>query len=185
MSWKDVKKRYPEAEVLSTNTGWDRPYGTNPYSGYDTGSPYLFKGEISPKTLDNLNPLDRVLLVEYKSKLRYYSYKSLRRKHVINDFLDNSKIVVFWTKGTASALDESQIKNGRDVGTANAFLSNLENIELSFYLENNLFKDNKTNSVWDSTGYAVSGPMEGKKLELITGTQHFWFSAAAFFPYTE
>jgi uncharacterized protein DUF3179 len=182
MSWYDAKKRYPEAKVLSTNTGWDRPYGTNPYSGYDSGSPFLFKGDTAPLTPENLNPLDRVLLVEYKDMVRSYSYKSLSREHVINDNLDKSKIAVFWIKGTASALDESRIENGKDVGTANAFLSKVENKELDFYFDDNLIKDRESNSTWDFTGYAVSGPMEGQKLELITGTQHFWFSAAAFFP---
>ncbi|MCK5673499.1 MAG: DUF3179 domain-containing protein, partial [Spirochaetales bacterium] len=164
MSWNDAKNRYPKALVLSTNTGWDRPYGTNPYSGYDTGSPFLYRGEITPQTSENLSPLDRVLLVEHKNIVRYYSYKSLNKEHVINDTLNNSKIAVFWTKGTASALDVSKIENGRDVGTANAFLSNVENIELDFYFDENLIKDSETNSIWDFTGYAVSGPMKGKRL---------------------
>jgi hypothetical protein len=56
------------------------------------------------------------------------------------------------------------------------------NIEIDFYFDKNLIKDRQTNSVWDYTGYSVSGPMKGKKLELLVGIQHFWFSAAAFFP---
>lgn len=182
MSWNDASKRYPEAQVLSTNTGWERPYGTNPYSGYDSGTPFLYKGDQPPKTSENLNSLDRILTVRYKGKYQHYSYKSLKQEHVINDILGERSIVIFWTDGTASALDSAQIKNGRDVGTANAFLSIAESKELDFYFEEGVFKDKQTNSIWDLTGYAVSGPMEGKKLELITGTQHFWFSAAAFFP---
>jgi len=182
MSWKDAVERFPEAMVLSTDTGWDRPYGTNPYSGYDTGDPFLYRGESAPRTLENLNPLDRVLLVEYNGQVRYYSYQSLRNKHVINDSLGSSKIAVFWTEGTASALDTSRIEDGRDVGTANVYLSNIENRDQEFYFESTQIKDRQTDSVWDSTGYAVSGSMKGKALELLAGTQHFWFSASAFFP---
>ena len=182
MSWIDAIERYPKALVLSADTGWDRPYGRNPYSSYDTGSPFLFRGDNPLPTVENLNPLDRVLLVEYQNQSNYFSYKTLRKEHLINARLNNKKIVVFWEPGTASALDDSIISKGRDVGTANAFLSTIEGKELEFYFENNLFKDRLSNSVWDYTGYAVSGPMKGKKLELIAGTQHFWFSASAFFP---
>ena len=101
------------------------------------------------------------------------------------DILAGRKIVTFWTAGTASALDTSRINDGRDIGTANAFLSNVEGKELDFYFDGTLFRDRQTNSVWDYTGYSVSGSLEGKKLELIVGTQHFWFSASAFFPLGE
>ena len=140
MSWNDAVERYPKAMILSANTGWDRPYGTNPYSGYDTGSPFLFRGETTSQTLENLNPLDRVLLVEHQNKVRYYSYKSLSKEHIINDSLNNTKIVVLWSEGTASALDVSRIEDGRDVGTANAFLSKTENLELDFYFDEGDFK---------------------------------------------
>ncbi len=182
MSWNDALIRYPKAMVLSTNTGWNRPYGTNPYSGYDSGTPFLYRGVQPPKTSENLNTLDRIITVSYKDKFNHYSYKSLQQEHVVNDILGEDSIVIFWSGGTASALDSSQIKNGRDVGTANAFLSIAENRELDFYFDEGVFKDKQTNSIWDHTGYALSGPMEGKKLELIAGTQHFWFSASAFFP---
>ncbi|PSO50761.1 MAG: hypothetical protein BRC31_07200 [Actinobacteria bacterium QS_5_72_10] len=42
-AWGDVAQRWPDAEVLSRDTGHDRPYGENPYVGYDEGgSPMLF-----------------------------------------------------------------------------------------------------------------------------------------------
>jgi hypothetical protein len=182
LSWGDTKIRYPKALVLSTNTGWDRPYGSNPYAGYDTGSPFLYRGETPPLTNENLSILDRILTVGRDNEIRHFSYKTLKQKQVVNDILARRKIVVFWTEGTASALDTYRINDGRDVGSANAFLSNVEGKELDFYFDGRLFRDRQTDSVWDYTGYAVSGTLEGKELELIVGTQHFWFSAAAFFP---
>jgi len=35
ISWADFKAANPDGLVLSRNTGFNRPYGSNPYSGYD------------------------------------------------------------------------------------------------------------------------------------------------------
>jgi len=37
LNWKEVRTRPPQAQVLSRETGFDRPYGKNPYEGYDRG----------------------------------------------------------------------------------------------------------------------------------------------------
>jgi hypothetical protein len=60
VSWKDFKKEYPEAEVLSRSTGYTRPYGDSPYDGYDTGRPWLFRGA----TDDRLPAMERVVIVK-------------------------------------------------------------------------------------------------------------------------
>jgi hypothetical protein len=185
ISWEDAMVKYPNALVLSADTGWDRPYGTNPYAGYDTGSPFLYRGQAPPWTNESLNMLDRILTVENDNEIRHYSYKALKQEQLKNDIMKDRKIVVFWAAGTASALDSSRINEGRDVGTANAFHSKIDDVELDFGYDGSQFTDRKTGSIWDHTGYAVSGPLKGRQLELITGTQHFWFSAAAFFPNTK
>jgi Protein of unknown function (DUF3179) len=48
LSWKQVQRLHPAAEVLSRDTGFERDYGTNPYTGYDAdpeSQPFLFDGE--------------------------------------------------------------------------------------------------------------------------------------------
>lgn len=35
VAWRDFAAAEPSALVLSQDTGFSRPYGTNPYSGYD------------------------------------------------------------------------------------------------------------------------------------------------------
>ena len=41
-------ERYPNGLVMSRETGYNRQYGTNPYSNYDSrpGRPFLFRGEM-------------------------------------------------------------------------------------------------------------------------------------------
>ena len=47
ISWADFKEANPGSLVLSRSTGFDRPYGGNPYSGYDRVDrpPFLFEGD--------------------------------------------------------------------------------------------------------------------------------------------
>ena len=46
VSWGDFKDAFPDADVLSRETGHNRDYGRNPYYGYDRvdQSPFLFRG---------------------------------------------------------------------------------------------------------------------------------------------
>ncbi len=41
VSWEEFQRAHPEGVVLSRETGFRRPYGFNPYQGYDTGRPWL------------------------------------------------------------------------------------------------------------------------------------------------
>lgn len=180
LSWKDAKRRYPNALVLSEKTGWNRPYGTNPYRGYDTSTPFLYTGSPPVATTEQLSLLDRVVLVSYEGETRLVSYKQLRKERFVQFRLKDRSIVVFWTSGTASALDTSIIKQGRDVGIANAFYAYSGNQKLTFVLDEGGFIDKETESSWDISGFSTKGPLAGKHLNPVAAIQHFWFSAAAF-----
>ncbi len=43
VSWEDFRTSFPDGSVLSQDTGFSRPYGRNPYVGYDdiNSSPFL------------------------------------------------------------------------------------------------------------------------------------------------
>ncbi len=123
VSWETFKKQYPRGKVLSRDTGYpdyaDR-YGRNPYVGYDApgSSPWRFFQATSD---DRLLPKERVVAVEFDSEARAYPFSSLRDELVVHDEVNGIEIVVFWTPGTASALDSESIADGRDVGTTGVF----------------------------------------------------------------
>src|SRR5919201_2946455 len=61
LSWGEFKRRYPAGTVLSLHTGFDRPYGENPYAGYETDpSPSSF---FTGKTDASLPAKERVAAV--------------------------------------------------------------------------------------------------------------------------
>ena len=55
VAWRDFVTADPTARVLSQDTGFDRPYGTNPYSGYDDPDGDLLFG--LPDDLDTRLPV--------------------------------------------------------------------------------------------------------------------------------
>ncbi len=104
-SFANFKTRAPDGDVLIPNNPGMRQYGANPYAGYDTASmPFLFRGEL-PKYI---NPMVRVVVVEKKA----WALPLLVQKGSVFD----GDLVLSWTAGQNSALDERAIRKGRDVG---------------------------------------------------------------------
>jgi len=183
ISWEEFKEANPDADVLSRETGYQRSYGRNPYPGYDDVNrpPFLYDG---PETPDALPAVARILAVEIGDETVAYPYDVLSEVKVVNDSVGDEDIVVFWTPGTASALDSSTISEGEDVGSAVAYSRLVDGSTLTFKPEGENFVDNETGSTWDIQGRAISGPLADERLEEVVGVNHFWFSWAAFKPET-
>ena len=183
ISWGDFKAGFPDADVLSRETGHQRSYGRNPYAGYDRAdrSPFLFKG--SPD--DRLLPMERVVALELDGQRLAFPFLTLELEPIVNYSVNGRDIVVFFQPGTASALDQQSIAKSRDVGAVGVFGAVLDGQMLTFRVGADGFTDNETDSVWNVLGQAVSGPLAGKSLTPIVHGNHFWFAWAAFAPETE
>ncbi|MDL1943593.1 DUF3179 domain-containing protein [Chloroflexi bacterium CFX2] len=182
ISWADFKELYPDGRVLSRDTGHSRNYGRNPYYGYDdiNQTPFLYDGS----TPDQLPPMARVLTIDMNGEAVAYPYDVLSELNVVNDVIGGNAVVIFWTEGTASALDTSNIPEGREVGSAVAYSRMLDNQILDFEFENGKILDIQTGSEWNILGVAIAGELTGKQLAPVVSINHFWFSWAAFKPQT-
>jgi hypothetical protein len=183
ISWEDFKSAHPDGRVLSRETGFSRPYGENPYGGYDdvNNPPFLYRG---PGTPDVLPPVARVLTVDFEEEAVAYPYEVLEEMRVVNDTVAGNDIVLFWQPGTASALDAPLIAAGRDIGAANAYFRGLDGRALTFRFDGERILDDQTGSEWNLLGHSVAGELEGEQLEPVITINHFWFSWAAFKPET-
>lgn len=187
--WGEFEASFPDGEVLSLDTGFDRPYGENPYPGYDDvdSQPFLFTGEIDGR----LAAVERVLGVQVGDALVAYPYFKLEDAAVVdditavNDEVGGEAILVVWKKGTASALDKTDISGSRDVGAAAAFSRTVDGEVLTFEVRRGTVVDTQTGSGWDLFGRAVTGPLKGERLERAQTLDSFWFDWAAFHPETE
>ena len=183
IGWGEFKENFPEGQVLSRETGFNRDYGRNPYAGYDNinNSPFLFRG---PQTPGVLPAMARVLTIDLEGEAVAYPYELLQAQGAVNDTLSGSEIVVLWQPGTASALDASRIAEGEDVGAGVSFSRTVDGQVLTFSFDGDKIVDDQTGSEWDVFGQAISGKLAGTQLEPVVSVNHFWFSWAAFKPET-
>jgi hypothetical protein len=180
VSWSDFKKEYPDAEVLSRNTGHRRSYGSSPYDGYDSGRPFLFRG----RTDQRLPTMARVVVVRSGDAAVVYPLKTLADEKVINHEVAGAPVVLFYRAGTASAVDARRIADGRDVGAAAVFSRAVDGRTLEFRRDGDGFRDEQTGTRWNFFGEAVAGPLAGRRLDKVVHYVPFWFAWAAFAPDT-
>ncbi|MBA2566926.1 MAG: DUF3179 domain-containing protein [Thermoleophilaceae bacterium] len=184
LSFEDFRAAYPQGDVLSRDTGFQRDYGTNPYVGYDETAeeePFLFEGE----TDNRLPPKARVTALFSDDETLVIPFERLEAEPVVNEDVGGGPAVVFYDPEVASTLDEETIADSRSVGTAAAFERRVGRRELTFELRGDRFVDRETGSEWDITGRAVSGPLAGEELRPIRHDEQFWFALAAFLPDAE
>ena len=183
VSWEDFRAASDDGQVLSRDTGFDRRYGTNPYSGYDRADnpPFLFRGDLDGRLL----PKERVAAVSIGDIDAAFPFAVLETERVVNYSLDGADLVVLFKPGTRSALDRSVIIDSREIGAAAVFDPHLNGQKLTFQIEDDQFKDVETGSTWNILGTAVDGPLAGEKLTQIVHGDHFWFAWAAFRPDTK
>jgi hypothetical protein len=117
VAWEDFRARYSDAMVLSRATGFDRPYGKNPYAGYDdVDSPPWFAAAGGDD--DRLAPKERVVYLEAGEEAVAVPFPDLAEHGTIEIEVGGRSLTVTWEAGTASALDDDTIAQGRDVGSA-------------------------------------------------------------------
>jgi hypothetical protein len=181
LSWADFRGRYPSGEVLSRDTGTQRDYGSTPYEGYDDprSAPFLYEGQTDPA----LPAKERVAAVFAGREVIVAPFSRLADRPALNTEVGGVPAVVLFKKGVVSALDAPSIEDSRDVGTAAAFDRRLGHRTLEFEpAGNGRFRDRQTGSIWDITGAAVSGRLEGSRLRPLRHDEQFWFALAAFAP---
>ena len=182
VSWADFAAAFPDGRVLSRDTGFQREYGRNPYVGYDDidSSPFLFDG----KTDARLAAMERLVTVELGGEVAAYPFSRLETSLVASDSVGGTAIVIFFKRGTVSALDRSTIADSKDIGTAAVFEPVIDGVTLTFRADGDAFLDEETGSRWDIFGRATAGPLAGRMLTPVVNGSHFWFAWAAFKPET-
>ena len=168
MTWAQWLEEHPETMVLSRETGFARSYERDVFAGYrDRVNDGRFAFPVSADALDGrLAPGDEVLGLTVGGDSRAYSARALGNA-AVNDSLGGEEIVVFSTE------------NGP---TAVAYLANAGDEQLSFSYADGQYRDAQTGSLWNLSGVAVSGPLQGATLELLPSRYTFWFAYIAAFP---
>lgn len=186
LAWSDFKTAFADGLVLDRNaTGFSRTYGRNPYDGYDNPdtNPFLFRGSVD----DRARAKQRVVGVTVDGVSRAWALEAVSggEARATMGTLGDTDVVILWKAGQASALDQSQIADGREVGSVGVFSPLVDGQLLDLFAEDGRFLDQQTGSEWDITGRALSGDLAGSTLTQIHHLDTFWFAWSTYQPGTD
>jgi hypothetical protein len=174
---------FPDGTVLTPETGFSRPYGQNPYVGYDDASTNPIGGFISQPIDDRFGAKDRVVGIVAGTETFAIVLEDLRAVGVAVIENGDRPIVVFHREGLNSSLEERDIAAGRDVGQTGAFIALApDGTRLTFRSAEGGFTDAETGSVWSVSGRATEGRLVGADLEAVPIVDTFWFSWSTYQP---
>lgn len=92
MKWKNWRRKNPDTMVLSTETGYERDYTTDPYAGYyRVGTIWFSVGKVRK----DLPPKARVLGIKITDTAKAYPLVKLRKKKgTIEDKLEGVSVII-------------------------------------------------------------------------------------------
>jgi hypothetical protein len=168
-----AKPEFPDAVVLSMETGFLRTYGSDPYGSYQEEGTYYDSGApFFPLTDrdDSLPAKGVVIGIRRGSTALAILKETLVEEGVANIIFDDEPIVALYD----GSLDAVRVFS-REVGSR----------ALSFEIRDEEFLDIETGSAWNALGTSISGELAGSHLERVSSFDVMWFSWAAFFPDTD
>ncbi len=176
-TWKTWKTMYPESEVITRDTGFERNYQGFTYgSDYSTNhSRILFPVNNSDPRLENKVRVHGVIADETASQdaaVRVYEIRKFGDGiSIIDDQLGAKDIVVVGSS---------------DLDFAVSFEASIDSeSQLTFDPVQNalpVVMEDQEGNKWDIFGYAVEGPMQGEQLKSTRSYTGYWFAWADFFP---
>ena len=174
-TWSTWKSMYPDSEVLSRNTGFNRDYNRYPYGNYKTSNDLFF-----PINNDNeeLHRKERVLGVLVNNRAAAYPIVDFAGDvtKVVTDNVGGREIVVFGNEGmNMIAAYENKIGSESP---------GLEFRPVNGPLGEAVLTDNEGNE-WNVFGEAIAGPRAGQQLNRVVSFVGFWFAWATFYPNIE
>lgn len=174
-SYGTLRDMYPDATVMSRNTGFIRDYLQYPYRDYRTSTDLLF---LVSNFDSRLHPKTRVIGfrsgtgIEADPVSKVYQLGAFGPTlQAINDQVDGQDIVVVGSTDLNFAVIYSRELADGTILTFSPIMDDLPNI----------MSDDEGN-VWDSFGTAVSGPRAGTQLTMTNSFVAYWFAWATHFP---
>lgn len=165
-TWGEWKSMYPDTLVLRPSS---LSRGGSHYEEYIHNADLGIFGTVNPD--DRLDGKSLVLGIHVQRRSSAVPLAYLQEHSPLNEQLDQEPVLIV------------SIGGGRDGA---AYRRTLDDRTLSFdTAEAGTLQDRQTASVWDaSTGRAIGGPLEGRRLDRLETRRGYWFIWAAFYPGT-
>lgn len=171
-TWKSWKELYRETSVLSSSTGYSRPYGKYPYGDYKQTDQLIF-----PVRHDDtrLQRKERVLGVLVGEKTKVYPLANFSDSlSVMNETLNGVSIVVVGSSGGNFAASFEARLVDETLLTFTPVPDRLPIVMID-----------QEGTTWDIFGRGIVGPRAGKQLRPTRSFIAYWFAWGAFYPGVE
>ena len=168
-TWKNWKQMFPNSEVMTLETGFNRNYGRYPYvtsnGDYRVEDYLIFPvGNVD----DRLSEKERVHGILENEEVRVYRFSEFDPPDIITDIIGGKNIAV-----VGSSKDNFMVS------------FEIEDQELTIEQSGEtIFKDQKGN-LYNIFGEVIEGPDSGSSLIPTRSFIGYWFSWAAFYPEVE
>ncbi len=170
-TWERASTQYPNARVLSPDTGHRLFYVRDPYGNYQNTTSYYHDDMIVyPLTHwdKRLPPKERIYGVLSPDGQPYA---------VLSSAVAEKGVLPFWMDMTPVAAIYD-----RELDTVRIFRAEAARQTITLEYVGGEVRDKESKSVWTPSGVCTSGSFYGERLEQITGYDAFWFAFAAFYP---
>ena len=168
-TWGRWRTVHPDTVVLSTNTGYVRNYGSDPYGSYTPlGGYYASGGPFFAVIAHSARLPAKEVVVGVKAGERRVAIRkrALQRARVLELQAGPKPLLAVW---------DDRLSTGR------VFVREARGRRLAF--KPGELRDT-TGSAWNQTGSAVSGPLTGTQLPPADFLDAMWFGWYAFYPNT-
>lgn len=172
-TWGRWRGKYPQTLVLSTDTGFFRAYGSDPYGSYDRqGTYYDSGGPFFPVMASDPRFPDKHVVVGIKANGARLAIPKMAvaRHKVINTNLGGLPLVVLYDDELAAVRVFAR-RAGTDV--------------LTFRRDGDTLVDDQTRAPWTVTGRCQGGRLAGTQLPILPAYDVMWFAWFSFYPLTE
>ncbi|MHA2504750.1 MAG: DUF3179 domain-containing (seleno)protein [Candidatus Kariarchaeaceae archaeon] len=181
MTWSAFSQMYPDAKVLSQDTGHRFDYNEYPYKQFDYREspsilfPTSWNPELEP--FNNYGPKSVTTLFQVDDSWGLVPFEELAiYSGLVLDHEDKELVIFFDEKAQLSIVLENQL-NGMQLnfGLYTGDVEIVGSYGLSVYLD-------QQGNLWNMKGEAIAGPNQGATLIQYPSYNGFWFAAIAMFP---
>jgi hypothetical protein len=157
-------RKYPNSVVMEPDPLYDERYFG--LEDYDRGT---MQSSLVKRDYRSWQPKSWIVGVRNDSSSTAYDWNELVKKHVIQDTLEGSPILVAMESDTSSFhVYECKV---------NGFI-----LQFNTNLVDNHLTDQNTGSTWNMDGLCIEGPLKGQQLKSVQAYNEFWHAWERFEP---
>ncbi|MFW6075684.1 MAG: DUF3179 domain-containing protein [Chloroflexota bacterium] len=169
MTWRDWQETYPDSEVLSRDTGYQREYDGEPYNSYFNSDQLWF----SVANRDDRLTLKTMVTGVELGDGTFVAY-------VKDDVVEQSPV-----HNEVDGIPLLAVADPTAGDAIRVLRREVDGQVLTFEAEGDDLVDGETGSTWSYRGEAVDGDLAGAHLSDPRALNLFWFAWVAFHPDTE